>query len=269
MKRRTFQALLIASLVATTALAPVAFRFGKDIGAARAALASQIGDATDLADAAALARESGDCDLLGFPSAVSRPGVEIDCMTSGAEAPPADPAIRTAFAGTTRARQQAAPSSSAFAHPRAAEAVTGASGGNNAGAIGDPFSLALAPDASEPLPGAEILDPTLLGGSGLPLIFTSNQPDGGEEEGGTPGNAGPDNPGPDAPIPDSPAPDFPNPDFPGPDLPGPDTPFDDPAPDEPPFSEDPPVIVTPVPGALPLIITGIIGLWAASGRRKP
>lgn len=252
MKRRRLQALTIASLVTTAAIAPLAFRFGITQGQAQAAQASQIGD--NLADAASLARQSGDCDLLGHPSAVSRPGAEIDCTQYKGDAPPPDPAIRTAFAGAERARRQAAPAAPAYSGANDAEARA-ANTQNDNGGLANPFSLALAPDAQN-LPGANVSDPNFPGAGGLPLIFSPNQPGAPGDNSDDPGAPGAT--GPDAPGPTQPGPNQPNPGLPGPDLP-----------DEPPIDDEPPILVTPIPSALPLIITGVIGLWAASGRRKP
>lgn len=246
LKKRGTIALIVYFLLITALCAPLAFLAGRAQGKVETAPLSH--NEPDLrADYAALhrARRAGsDCGGASDPDASQRAVWEIICHPyrdgsgggNGAAAAGGNTvhsAQRTAAANAADNNQRRGPLDDATLTAIAAGGNT--AGEENAGAAGSPLSLALAPDA-----GGSIFGP---GNNGLTLSSGGFGPSGGFG-----GFGGPNAPG----------------GLPGniiPNIPGGNTPTLPP-------TAPPPTVVTPVPGALPLLLTGIAGLFAASRRRR-
>ncbi len=251
MKRRTLRALSISSLVFTIALAPVAFRMGKAQGGTPQFTASQIEtifNAETKPDNAWYTR-SHSCNELGSPSNIPGRNIQIDCRPQGERYASLEPAFiaqpkpRKLVGGAAKPRRaRSTPLNGAVAASVAAQGT-----GNTAGSgeILTPLSLAMAPDAG-PAGGSSpsvFGSPTSPGAVGLPLFFTPG-----------PARSAPE------PAPTSDGPTITtNPDENDNGVPdvfdGPDTNTD-------------PDIVTPVPAALPLMLTGLAGLMASARRKR-
>jgi hypothetical protein len=237
MKRREVLALIIFFAMTTAALTPTAYRLGVTHGTAFAAIApvarpnlSKNGATSGPITTRRLTAQ--DCPSLGLPGGIARSGIEIDCLPSaGAHSEPAFAAAPN-LSSETRTGADAGNLTTAMV-----SAITngqaGTTGGQRETVLGSPIGLALAPDVK---PGAAGLFPSSgLPDSLIPLGLTSQAP--------PPGN----NPPGDGPSDDPPA-----------------DPIDDPIDD--PF-EDLPDMVVPLPAGLPLMLTGLLGLFAASRKK--
>jgi len=260
MSRRLLLALTLSLLLATAAFAPVAFRLGKSRGEASIAHMSQ--NETAFKGALGQTGNSAGCGLLGNPSSIHRPNFIIECRPEGktqkvAVAAAAKPRrqVKTIFDGPVS--QQTTPLDRAVL-----ASVTGR-GADAASGPGNPLSLAMAPDGGSQ-PGSIFQNFGGPGGGGgvLPGIGLPQSlipPNNGTPPGGEPG---PTNapPGSNTPPPTSK----------GPTPTGPD---EDPIPPIfviPDDEDDPyetPDLVTPIPAALPLMVTGLMGLFAARRRK--
>jgi hypothetical protein len=243
MKRREILALIIFFAMTTAALTPTAYRLGVTHGTAFAAIApparanlSENGAHPTSGPIATRRLTAQDCPTLGQPGGIARPGMEIDCLRA--------PGGHTApvFAATTNLSSRTRASADVG---NLTTAMVSAIAGGDAGAagtqtnpIGSPINLALAPDGK---PGkAGFIPDGGFPGSLIPVGLTSQAP--------PPGNITP--PG-DGPTDDPPADPIGDP---------PEAPIDDPF-------EDLPEMVVPLPAGLPLMLTGLIGLFAASRKK--
>jgi len=259
-RRRALGALILAFLLITAALAPVAYRMGKAHSAALPEGPSQTGT---VGPAAAFSgATTTDCGLLGPSSSIHAPNVIVDCMEEGgagifaaAERRPRE--TKTIFDTPIRPRET--PLENAVMTAVAAQGVGQGAGPGG----GNPLHLAMAPDGAPATAGSIFEGATGWpagggggGGGGIPprLIpgaagaqSDSNPPSATDE---TPAGDGPRNPLPPINEPE--------------DEPPP--PFE--IPDGTPDPVDPPDLVTPLPGALPLMLTGLLGFLFAR-RRGP
>ncbi len=248
MKRRLPRAVIIAYLAMITAIAPVAFRIGYANSANRTALSQNDTDSDTgmISPYDGLQTSRDGCGLLGQPGTIRRTGIELDCLVrpdGQSSAPPP----RKVFAGLTQNRRQT-PLDTVFASAIAGDVAGGVGGGPTGdGKISNPLSLALAPTAGAQ-GGSRLGGPTAPSSGGLPYIFApiiglanNDSPDGSTPN--TKTKSGP-NDGPDSPPIDD-----------IPDI------FNQPGPD------DIPNLVTPIPAALPLLLSGLAGLMAATRRK--
>ncbi len=237
MMRREVLALIIFFAMTTAALTPTAYRLGVTHGTAFAAIPpvahtnlSENGAPELTPGPIAMRRLTAlDCPNLGQPGSIARPGIEIDCLpAAGAHAAPVLAATPKLSSGT-RAGSSAGNLTTAMVSA-IADGPVGADSGPHEGVLGAPIGLALAPDGK---PGADGFFPSsALPGTLIPLGLTSQPP--------PPGNMTP--PG-DGPIGDPPE----------------DT-IDDPF-------EDLPDMVVPLPAGFALMLTGLLGLFAASRKK--
>ncbi len=241
MKRREILALIIFFAMTTAALTPTAYRLGVTHGTAFAAIApparanlSENGAHPTSGPIATRRLTAQDCPTLGQPGGIARPGMEIDCLP----APGGHTARAFAAAPKLSARAGSGAGNLTTAMVSAiAGGDTGATG-TQTNAIGSPINLALAPDGK---PGkAGFIPGSGFPGSLIPVGLTSQAP--------PPGNTTP----------------------PGNNPPGQDPPVAPPAdpiaPIDDPF-EDLPDMVVPLPAGLPLMLTGLLGLFAASRKK--
>ena len=257
-RRHALGAIILAFLLITAASAPVVYRIGKAHSAALPEDPSQTG--TFGPAVAFSGATTTDCGLLGAASSIHSPNVIVDCLEQGgrgggtlvaaAERRPRE--TKTIFDIPIKPRET--PLENAVI-----TAVAGQGGGPGAGA-GNPLRLAMAPDGAPATAGSIFegatgwpsggggggggIPPRLIPGGGA-LQGDSNPPSTLDE---TPAGEGPRNPLP--PI-----------DEPEDELP---PPFE--IPDGTPDPVDPPDLVTPVPGALPLMLTGLLGFLFACRR---
>ncbi|MEM9617394.1 MAG: hypothetical protein AAF936_05480 [Pseudomonadota bacterium] len=268
MKRRALVAISLSFLLATAAFAPVAFRLGKSQGAISLAGPSQ--NETVFADMTGRNGDSAGCGLLGNPASIRHPNIIVDCRPQGkgaaqiiAAVPPRRE-VKTIFDAPMTRRETPL--------DRAVLAAVTGKGAGPAGTPGNPLSLALAPDAPSPAGSVFATAGVPGGGGGLPGIGAPQNliPPAGN---GTPGN-NPNEPAPSA-GPDGDKGELGDPGPGNPPKTNKPRPDDDPTPpvfeipDEAP--EDPyetPDLVTPVPAALPLMVTGLLGLFAAHRRKS-
>ena len=273
-RRRSAAALILAFLLISAALAPVAYRMGRAQGAALAADPSQIG--TFAPDVAFSGETTTDCKLLGPASSILGRNAIVDCLPERGRGERAviiaarEPReTKTIFDIPIRPRET--PLENAVM-----AAVAGQGGGPGSGA-GNPMHLAMAPNGAPP-PAGSIFDgatgwPSGGGGGGgipprlIPGGAGDNPPQGEPPDGDGPsGNPGPSDPPGNTPPGNNNTP-------PGDDGPPDGGPEDEippvfEIPDGTPDPIDPPDLVTPVPGALPLMLTGLLGFLFAR-RRKP
>ncbi len=238
LKKRGVLASLACFLAITAVFAPLSFYAGKARGQVRMAFMDDLSrnKAMSRADYEALyrARRNGaDCDARDAD--VKRlGGWEVFCDPHGSGAPTATAQLRdgnarpTARPKTLRRARPSAPRLKTGALDNAVLAALTQSAGGAEGLSGSPLSAALAPGGP------------LTQNAGL----FAGGPGGPNSPGGLPGNvvpnfgAGVSGDGGASP--------------PAQDIPG----------------QDPPVLVTPIPAALPLLLTGLAGLFAASRRRR-
>ncbi len=232
MKRREVLALIIFFAMTTAALTPTAYRLGVTHGSAFAAIAPVTRPI--LSENGALAPSPGpiaarrltaeDCSNLGQPGSIARPGMEIDCLpASGAHAAPAFAAAPPHNSGT---RAGAKPGNLTTAM---VSAITEGGAPSAATATAEPRASVLgSPIGLALAPDGKPGEPGVFPGGGLPGSF----------------------------IPVGLAPQVP--------PPGNVPPGEDPTGDPPddPF-EDLPDLVVPLPAGFPLMLTGLIGLFAA------
>ncbi len=247
MKRREVLALIIFFAMTTAALTPTAYRLGVTHGTAFAAMApparanlSENGAQPTSRPIALRRLTAQNCPTLGQPGGIARPGIEIDCLPApgGHTAPSFAAAPLSSRAGAGSAGNLTTAMVSAIANGNAG---TAGAAGIQTSPIGSPIGLALAPDGK---PGkAGFIPGDGLAGSLIPLGLAVQTP--------PPGNTAP--PGQDPPV-------TPPADPIGPIGDPPEDPFDDPF-------DDLPEMVVPLPAGLPLMLTGLIGLFAASRKK--
>ena len=268
-RRRALGALILAFLLVTAAFAPVAYRMGRVQGAALAGDLSQIG--TSGPEVPFSGETTTDCTLLGPASSIHARNVIVDCLEGdrgeggGVIAQRRPRETKTIFDIPIRPRET-------LLDNAVMAAVAGQGSGPGSGAGGNPLHLAMAPDGSS-LPAGSIFDGATGwpggggggGGSGIPMRLipggsgdTPPDPSGSEDPFGTPRPNGPPDNAP--PGDDNTPPTNDNPE----DEPPP--PFE--IPDGTPDPIDPPDLVTPVPGALPLMATGLLGFLFARRRKS-
>ncbi|NOX83116.1 MAG: VPLPA-CTERM sorting domain-containing protein [Alphaproteobacteria bacterium] len=246
MKRREILALIIFFAMTTAALTPTAYRLGVTHGTAFAAMAPparanlfENGAQPTSGPITTRRLTAQDCPTLGQPGGIARPGIEIDCLPApGAHTAPA-------FAAAPKLSARAGSGAGNLTTAMVSAIAGGNTGatGTQTNAIGSPIGLALAPDGK---PGkAGFIPGGGFPGSLIPVGLTAQAP--------PPGNTAPpgDNPPPPVAPPADPI---------GPIGDPPEGPFDDPF-------EDLPEMVVPLPAGLPLMLTGLIGLFAASRKK--
>lgn len=251
-KNRSAAALILAFLLITAASTPVVYRMGKAHSAALPEDPSQTG--TFGSAVVFSGATTTDCGLLGPSSSIHSSNVIVDCLEQGgggtlvaaAERRPRE--TKTIFDIPIRPRET--PLENAVI-----TAVAGQGGAPGAGA-GNPLRLAMAPDGA-PATAGSIFEgatgwPSGGGGGGIPprLIPGGGAPQGDSNPPSTPPGDGPRTPMPPINEPEG-------------ELP---PPFE--IPDGTLDPVDPPDLVTPVPGALPLMLTGLLGFLFAR-RRGP
>lgn len=261
MKNRRRLVLLLALLLCAAAFsALLAFRIGQNRSVPLSAEASRI----ETGEPVAAVYKAG-CDLLGQPASIVAPNFIVECRPEGGRK---EGALIVAAAREPRGKAK-----TIFDIPITPRetpldnAVMAAVAGQGVGpGAGNPLRLAMAPNGG-PTPQGSIFDgatgwPSGGGGGGgiPPRLIPGGGGGGNPPPGGTPNGDGPSgDPGPGGPTGKLP----PKHDDPDDELP---PPFK--IPDGTPDPINPPDLVTPVPGALPLMMTGLVGFLFAR-RRKP
>ncbi len=246
MKRPAILAIIVFFLLSTAAVAPFAFRLGLAHGAASLAEMSQ-NDTLSVAYMKRIGAQEG-CPLLGTNATLNNRGFIVDCLPSGKGhsvriASKAKPRrqVRTIFDAPIKRQPTAL--------DQAVMASLTAQGNRTPSSPGDPLSLAMVP--FQEAPSASIFqNPGNFGGGGAGFL---------------PGGGLPNNLIPPRGVQAA-----------GPGLEPSNSPTGNGGDPEPPIFVIPdgeidptvdPDLVTPIPGALPLMITGLAGLFA-SRRRK-
>jgi hypothetical protein len=244
MKRREVLALIIFFAMTTAALTPTAYRLGVTHGTAFAAIIpaarpnlSENGAPSTSGPITTRRLTAQDCPTLGQPGGIARPGIEIDCLPApGAHTEPA-----FAVAPKLSARAGSGAGNLTTAMVSAIAGGDAGAAGTQTNPIGSPINLALAPDGK---PGkAGFIPDGGFPGSLIPVGLTAQAP--------PPVNITPPGEGPPVAPPADPI---------GPIGDPPEDPFDDPF-------EDLPEMVVPLPAGLPLMLTGLLGLFAASRKK--
>ncbi len=258
-KRRSAAAVILAFLLITAASAPVVYRMGKAHSAALPEDPSQTG--TFGPAVAFSGATTTDCGLLGPSSSIHSSNVIVDCLEQGghgdeivvaaAERRPRE--TKTIFDIPIKPRETPL--------EKAVMAAVAGQGAGPGGGGGNPLHLAMAPDGSPATAGSIFEGATGWpggggGGNGIPprlipggaALQDNGDPPSTTDE--TPPGGGPRTPLPPINEPED-------------ELP---PPFE--IPDGTPDPTDPPDLVTPVPGALPLMLTGLLGFLFAR-RRGP
>ncbi len=237
MKRREVLALIIFFGMTTAALTPTAYRLGVTHGSAFAAIAPLLrpnlyenGAAGPIAAHRLTAQ---DCPNLGQPGGIARPGMEIDCLpAAGAHTAPTFAAAPKLNSGAGKGNLTTA-LVSAIADGAAHRRAGATEGAPNA--LGSPIGLALAPNGKPSKAG-------LFPGGGVPgsLIPLGLTPQGGPVNNlpDLPVGGPPENPGGEPPA----------------------NPIDD-------TFEDMPDVVVPLPAGFSLMLTGLLGLFAAARKK--